>query len=374
MIAAVIIFLSSCMKETNLPGEMTPEESISEKQQTGNTVGYVYTLSNQVSGNEVLVYARSSSGHLTPAGAYSSGGNGTGTGLGNQGAVVLSADYAWLLAVNPGSNTISSFRVAGDMLELVSTVSSGGMEPISLTIYGNYVYVLNAGGTGNISGFTLTASGMLQPINNSTRPLSSGASAPAQISFVNEGSSVVITEKATNLIISYSIDASGIPGMMHSLASAHPTPFGFAAGNHGYIYVSEAAGGMAAISSVSSYHISSTGVITLVDGPEMAGQTAACWVVLTNNDKYIYVTNTGSNNISSFSTDRAGGLSVVEATAAPSISMPIDAALSNNSKYLYVLNSGTDVITAYTVDNSGGLTSLQMIPGIPDGATGLAAK
>src|SRR5262245_49453903 len=51
--------------------------------------GAAYTMTNAVP-NAVIVYDRSSSGLLTQAGAFATGGNGTGTGLGNQGGVVLS--------------------------------------------------------------------------------------------------------------------------------------------------------------------------------------------------------------------------------------------------------------------------------------------
>jgi 6-phosphogluconolactonase len=373
LIAASSMFFFSCMKETHNPmGDQVTGSSARPVKE--NVVGYVYTLSNQVAANSVLVYTRSSTGQINAAGSYSTGGAGTGTGLGNQGAIFLSEDNNWLLTVNPGSNSIASMKVSGDALQLISTVPSGGIMPVSITMYNGYVYVLNAGGTGNISGFTLQADGTLMALAGSTRPLSTTASAPAQISFTGNGTAVVITEKATNTITTYTIDASGMPGAMHTLVSVNPTPFGFAVGSNGIIYVSEAAGGAPGASSVSSYMVSAGGMISLIDGPVMAGQTAACWVVLSNNEKYVYATNTGSNNISSFGADAYGNLDVLQAAAAPSFTAPIDASLSNNSKFLYVLNSGTDAITVFTVGTDGSLSPLQTVPGVPDGATGLAAK
>jgi 6-phosphogluconolactonase len=88
--------------------------------------------------------------------------------LGNQGAVVLSNDHKWLLAVNAGSNDISVFQVEDSGLTLTDLVPSGGTEPISVTIYKDLVYVLNDGGldgdTANISGFQLNSSGELTPL------------------------------------------------------------------------------------------------------------------------------------------------------------------------------------------------------------------
>lgn len=375
-IAAITVGLFSCQKENHLSVDDPAIASVAAKGMNENIVGHVYTASNQVAGNQVLAYNRSAAGTLTFSGSFATGGTGAGGGLGNQGALVLSENNDWLLVVNAGSNTISSMRVSGNSLILESMINSGGIRPISVTLNNNIVYVLNAGGSGNITGFTLHADGSLQPIAGSTRPLSSVNADAAQISFVSGGNSVAVTEKATNKIITYLIDAMGIPGAMHMLNSVNATPFGFAVGENGILYVSEAAGGAPGASTVSSYQINSSGVISLIDGPISAAQTAACWVVLTNNGKYVYATNTGSGNISSFLTDDTGELSVLSAIAAPTGmgSAPIDAALSNNSKFLYVLNAGNETISAFVVSNNGSLTHLQNIPGLPDGATGLAAK
>jgi 6-phosphogluconolactonase len=374
-LAVTSLLLAACQKELK---DASAEGPMAEHTTAGlnkGTAGQVYTLSNGANANEVLVYNRTAGGQLSFADAYATGGAGTGSGLGSQGAVTLSEDNRWLLAVNAGSNSVSSFRVTDKTLQLVSTVSSGGTTPKSVTVYNNLVYVLNAGGSGNISGFQLESDGTLEPLAGSTRPLSSAASDPAQVSFTSDGSAMVVTEKATNTIVSYIVTEAGTPGAMHLLASANATPFGFVVGGNGIIYVSEAAGGAPGASTVSAYQVSSSGVISLVDGPVSAGQTAACWVVVTNNGKYVYATNTGSHTVSAFRADNSGDLSVLEAAipTAPGL-VPIDAALSVNSRFLYVLNSGTESIGVFTVDNDGSLAHIMEVTGLPDGAVGLAAK
>jgi len=372
------LFFLSCKKEI---GSSVTDEIAAVKKSSVNSeakaavTGYVYTLSNQVAGNQVLVYSRSATGDINFLSSYSTGGNGTGGGLGNQGAVALSENNNVVLAVNPGSNSVASFAVSGGSLQLKSTVSSGGVMPVSITIYNDLVYVLNAGGSGNISGFRLHDDGSLISIAGSAKPLSSSSAGAAQVSFVNDGTVLAITEKMTNKIITYTIDAMGKPEVMHSINSSTPTPFGFAVGKQGIIYVSEAAGGAPDISAMSSYHINENGMIQLIDGSVGAGQTAACWVVITNNGKYIYDSNTGSSNVSSFTTDN-GDLGVLQAVAGATGagSSPIDAALSVNSKFLYVLSSGTSTISVFEVGNDGSLTSLQTMTGVPVGATGLATK
>ena len=379
--AVTALSLAACQKQSKilLPETNSIDEAAitsTNNSEFGNgNVKHVYTLSNQVSGNAVLDYVRASDGKLTYSNAYATGGTGTGGGLGNQGAVILTEDDDnVLLAVNPGSNSISSFKVSSNGLQLKSTVNSGGMRPVSITQHNDIVYVLNAGGAGNISGFKLS-NNKLTPIANSERALSSSASGAAQISFVNEGRVLVVTEKATNKIITYTVNEWGIAGTMHFITSANATPFGFDAGKNGNIFVSEAAGGAAGASTLSSYRVYNNGVITLTEGPVGANQSAACWVVITDNGKYAYTTNTASNNISNFNVSRnTGNLSVNTAIAATTDMGPIDAALSNNSKYLYIVNAGSHSIGAYAIANNGSLSSVQTIAGLPVGATGLAAR
>lgn len=365
-----VLLLLACQKDMPVSGEDTMAESLTASKLQANPSGYVYSLSNEVSGNRVLLYTTGKDGDLTFMNGYPAGGTGTGMGLGNQGAIAMQEDL--LLAVNPGSNTVSSFSLSHGVPQLVSTVSSGGTRPVSVTIHNNLVYVLN-GGSSNISGFTLGANYSLAPIPNSSRPLSAANAGPAQVSFVAGGWALAITEKATNKITTYTVNANGTPGAMHTLTSANTTPFGFAVGKAGYIYVSEAAGGAPGASTVSSYYINNSGMISLADGPVSAGQTAACWVVMTNNGKYVYATNTGSNNITSFVAGAGGSLDVSEAVAGLGAA-PLDAAMNRNSKLLFVLNSGDHSISAFSVSHDGDLTQVDNITGVPPAATGLVAK
>ena len=120
-----------------------------------HSAGSVYTLTNSPAGNAVAVFERAKDGTLTPNGTYPTGGVGTGSNLGSQGALILSENGHSLFAVNAGSNTISQFRVTHDGLEWQATVPSGGATPTSLTQHGHVLYVLNAGGAGNITGFVV---------------------------------------------------------------------------------------------------------------------------------------------------------------------------------------------------------------------------
>ena len=159
---SLTLLFAACQKEKNqLPEEVnSPLKSISEESENGDELARsgsrrVYALTNATTGNEVIIYDRSSNGMLTYSGNCASGGNGSGGGLGNQDGLILSNEGEILLAINAGSNSISSFNVNSNGIALRSTVSSGGTLPVSITQHDDMVFVLNGGGTNNISGFKL---------------------------------------------------------------------------------------------------------------------------------------------------------------------------------------------------------------------------
>ncbi len=335
----------------------------------------VYTMSNASSGNAVLAFEQRGD-TLVPAGSFPTQGVGSGGGLGNQGAIVLSDDGETLLAVNAGSDEVSVFRVRADGLILADKVSSGGVRPISIAVHEDWVYVLNAGGsgTGNITGFVLTSRETLKPIPGSTRPLSGPATAPAQIEFNPEGDTLVVTEKATKIIDTYTVDDDGIATGPVSQPSNGVTPFGFSFNKRGVLIVSEAFGGAPNASAVSSYALRN-GALTLLSGSVPDFQSAVCWIVITKNGKFAYGSNTGSNNISSYRVGRDGTLTLLATVAASTGAAPIDMALRGNSKFLYVLNATAGSIEVFRVDRGNGqLTPVTSVSGLPAGANGLVAR
>ncbi len=348
--------------------------------------GAVYILTNQVE-NAVAVFSLSAHGALTPAGEFPTGGAGDpvpqGTDpatdpLASQGALILGQGNQFLFAVNAGSNQISVLRVASTGLTLVGVFDSGGVRPISLTLHENLLYVLNEGGTPNITGFTVGDDGTLTPLAGSTQPLIGDTAAdPAQVSFNPDGTLLVVTEKAGNRIDTYTVDENGLPSAPIDNPSNGMTPFGFAFNNPGFLIVSEAFGGTPNASAASSYSASEDGTLSVVSGSVANSQTASCWVVTTNNGKSAFVSNTGSSTISSYQVGAGDGtLTLLNPIAADTgaNSAPIDMALNNSSHFLFVLLGGSQAVASYRVERDGTLTLVDTEGGLPLGAQGIAAK
>lgn len=344
------------------------------KSRNGDTV---YTLTNSASGNQVALFDRANDGSLTPDGLVDTGGLGTGGGLGSQGAVVLAGKY--LLAVNAGSDSISLFSVGkGGDLELRDVEPSGGDMPISVTVDGNLVYVLNAGAPENITGFRIWDNNLV-PIQGSTRPLSGSGVGPAQVEFSPGGNKLVVTEKATNKIDIYFVGWFGYAWGPVVHDSVGQTPFGFAFSDRSTIVVSEAFGGTPDASAVSSYELSRWGGdLEVVTPSAPTTETAACWIVISKNGKYAYTSNTGSGSITGYRIGHDGSLTILDADGktgeAPAGSATIDMAVSGNGKFLHALNGGTNTITTFRINHDGSLTDLGSVDSQSTTAVGLASQ
>jgi 6-phosphogluconolactonase len=345
-------------------------------------IGAVYTMTNASDGNAVLMFNRDRRGELTPAGEYLTEGLGTGAGLGNQGAVILDPSNRWLFVVNPGSNDISVFAVEEEGLTLVDRASSNGDVPISLTYSHNLLYVLNAGGSvgdsDTITGFTVADDGKLTAIPGSTRQLSADSVGPAQIQFNSDGDLLVVSEKGTNMIDTYTVDSLGNPGAPMSQFSVGPTPFGFAFGKRDQLFVSEAAGGAVGQGTVTSYEVLENGTLDVIDPSVSTTETAACWVVVSNDGRFAYTTNTGSGTVSGYAISFGGRLKLLDRKGRTGRtgrnSAPIDMSLSNDGHNLYTLNSGNASISVFSVKRDGRLVRMHAQWNLPATANGLAAR
>jgi 6-phosphogluconolactonase (cycloisomerase 2 family) len=334
-----------------------------------NSPGAVYTLTNSPAGNAVVAYSRAADGTLTMQGTFPTGGSGTGSGLGSQGAVVLSDDGRQLFAVNAGSNSISLFAVSPDGLELRATAPSGGVRPISLTVRGNLLYAVNAGGAGNISGLVVGRDS-LTPLAGSTEPLGAGSAGPAQVAFSPDGSALVVTEKASSTIDVYPVGLDGRAGAPVVSPSTGGTPFGFDFDNRGHLLVSNAAG------SASSYALSGAGA-SVISGAVATHQGAPCWLVASKNGRYAYTANAAAGTISGFAVGHDGSLMLLDASGATGTlgptSHPLDEAVSNNGQYLYNLTDGLHTISTFAIAEDGSLALTGSVA-VPTGAAGLAAR
>jgi 6-phosphogluconolactonase (cycloisomerase 2 family) len=240
--------------------------------------------------------------------------------------------------------------------------------PTSIAIRNGLVLVLNAGEPNNVSGFLLGPQGRLYPIPGFTRPLSAAQTSPAQVGFSHDGDTIIVTERATNLISTFSLDDSGLEGPFLT-PSAGPTPFGFAVGSRNTVLVSEAGAGGGA----STYRVERDR-LTPVSSALMTGQRAACWAVMTPDGRFGYVSNAGTGNISGFVIARDGSAALLDSDGITAVTggNPTDMAMSDDGRYLYARVANLGTIAAFRVTRDGSLKVLPSLAGTPAGLAGLA--
>jgi 6-phosphogluconolactonase len=325
--------------------------------------GAVYAMTNAAGDNQVVIFNRDAKGMLTLVGSVSTEGLGSGGGLdplASQGALVLSQDHRWLLAVNAGSNEISAFRVKPDGLELVDKVDSGGDFPVSLAIFQDLVYILNAGGMSpNITGLALDHRGRLIRLNDSTRSLGTGAF--SQVGFDPRGQNLVITDRDENEILVFSVDRRGLPSMEPVTSMSNGiAPFAFIFDELGHLLVAEAGSG-----AVSSYDILRDDSLRVISPSVANNQTATCWIS-GRMPGYVFTANTGSQTISAYSLQARengkGKLVLLDETAG-SGNRPIDMDISDNGRFLYALDPGSETIDIFAIGADGSLSNLGTMPG-----------
>ncbi len=320
----------------------------------------VATISNQTSGNMLELFDVQSNGMLTSAGTLATGGIGTGGGLGSQGGVAYDSDSGILAAVNAGDNTVSIFVKHGHNLQMTSRVSSHGFRPVSVTVRHNVLFVLNQGDANHassIQGFNVYNGGAYA-LPGSWSGLSDTYTNPAQVSFSPNGRNLVVTEKGTNKIGVFEVSERGQIWGRRYFDSEGATPFGFAFDKRGDLFVTEAFGGAANASAVSSYQKLPNGMLQTVSASVPTTQTAACWAVASPDNKFVFAANAGSGTISTYSIGVHGIIELAGNSTPIPGSTPVDMAISDNGKFVYLLGAGIPGVVTFSVANDGTLTKI----------------
>ena len=367
----------------------------------GQTGGGLYLMTNSGEENAVRYFLKDETGELVHQGSYSTGGLGSGitdhsffNPLGSQSSLILSPDQQWLFCVNAGSDEISVFRV-GPEPELVDTAQSGGSFPVSLAFSRGVLYVLNAGGEANLTGFRVDRGGILSRIISSTRALDlefkeeppDTETTPAQIGFSPGGDYLIVTLKQgreadlASEILVYAVGRDDLPAAEPAvIVSQAEQAFGFAFDLWGHLAVAETGG------SVSSYQITDDGGLEAISSRVRNGEEGTAWIARNGpTGRYLYAANYKSGTLTGYLSDGNGELTllnsggVTEDVGRSSTRYPSGLAASGDGRYLYVLNRSTrsreteSSVNVFGVEEDGQLDYLDEINDLDQTAQGLAA-
>jgi 6-phosphogluconolactonase (cycloisomerase 2 family) len=206
------------------------------------------------------------------------------------------------------------------------------------------------------------------------------------VQFSPDGQLILVTQKTTNVLLTpeNAIDAFavGTDGYATPMpirnASFGLRPFSLAFRADGTLVVVEAFNAAPNMSAASSYQVNPDGTIMVISGSVANGQTDTCWVVITPDGRFAFVSNFGSGTISSYSVGPDGSLALLQGSAAflGAMSQPVDISLSADGQFLYQLLRGPGAVAAFRIEADGSLAPLGVVAGglpLADGISGLAS-
>ena len=342
----------------------------------------VYAMTNNATKNEVLVFAQGNDGTFRSTGSFATGGRGSGgvsDPLESQGSLTISDDHSLLFAVNAGSGTVSSFRVVGDRLVLADQQPTDGTEPVSVAQHGHFVYVLNQGGDGGVAIFTVDDNGHLREVPNSTTLLSATGLGGASIGVSGDGQQLAVVERLSDNIDIFHILPNGTLSAITTTPDSNPGGFSAVFSKGGQLLVSETGpSGVPNGSTISSFTVNGNATLTPISNAVPTEGAANCWLAITPNGKWVYTSNSGSDNISGFNVAQNGVLTPIGSgivAAIPGGSHNVDIAVSGDSKFVFTQDTAAGTIGVWSVNTDGTLKEVDLIPGLPklSGTNGLAA-
>jgi hypothetical protein len=203
--------------------------------------------------------------------------------LASQGSLVFDAARRLLFAVNAGSGTLSVLSANGRNVSLQQVVNTGGAFPDSVAVYGNLVYVLNAGGPGSVTGYQIFGDHLF-PLPGSSRSLGLSNSSPpnflqspGQVGFSPNGAELLVTTKSTtNSVDVFPVGPGGqLSATPTMTADASNVPFSFTFTPHDQLVLAEAGP-----SALHTFSLAPGGTLTSLSASVGDGQAALCWVTL----------------------------------------------------------------------------------------------
>lgn len=255
---------------------------------------------------------------------------------------------------NEGGSSLSAFKLDPDSGALTAVSGSpftSGNAPRALgtNSTGDFLYSANlgnAGANGGVSGWVVGSGGALTAMNGS--PFLATASY-GSIAVDPQARFVFAGHATTAEIQGFTIaSGSGVLTGMGGTTGTTGNPIRMAEDPTGkFLYVAEGASG------VDVFTISSGGALSNVQNVPLGGANG---VAVTS--KYVYVAD-AVTGVNAYSIDTNSGQLTAIGTALAAGTSPSNVAVAPNGRYVYVTNSGSNDVSGYTVDaTTGALTSM----------------
>ncbi len=183
-----------------------------------------------------------------------------------------------------------------------------------------------------------------------------------------------MTERGTDSISSFPVQPDGSLGMIQTIPSSGPTPYGFAFTRGGTLVVTEAFRAEKGAAAASTYSVNGA-TITPVTMSVGNGRSEICWAVVTPDDRFAFTTNFADGAVSRYAIAADGRLTLEDPAAGISVDGRPglrDEALTADGRYLYAIDTDTGSIVGWAVDRAGSLLLIGSWGGLPATVAGLA--
>lgn len=384
LFASPLLFASCQKVNGHLPGNKIEADIV-----------YLETNDFSNQNNALLAYVNTGDGHLLPLPGSPFLTNGEGVGnlaqmLGPEDSdsqLKITSDGKFLLAINPGTNTIAVFQIGEDgLLTPVpgSPFPSGGQTPSSIEIKGKYVFVVNKSTdfshtitqAPNYTTFTIDNNGKLAPVAGSTLVTTVGSS-PSQALLSNDGKFLFGSDWLGFMLMPPAGTLRSFTIHEGKLTTVAGTPYILPAADGGALglwqnpksntlYV-----GFPVAGKVGVFNINPSSGALSFETAVTAG-AAACWIRNNKEGDRMYVLNSGENTVGVYNTSNPKAPVLLNKLtlkySGPNYTLPggptfttsedFSINFSPNGKYLYVVSQYTN--PDFTVGNFNYLHALSV--------------
>jgi len=303
--------------------------------------------------------------------------------------MTVSSNGFFAYVTNSRANNVTAFRVSTEGALLLVPPTPANPNPaavdaapsaLAISPDTKHLYVAN-NGNDTMTAFNIEAAGALTLIPQTagnTNPVTVNGADPSSIAIPQSGKFLYAANSGSNDVTAFSIGATGLVSRIApSGANANPISTGgkvpkdvAISPNGSFLYVANSGS-----DNLTVFQIGTNGLLTLVPpagsnpNPVSTGGTTPNALMISLDGRFLYVAN-GGGNVSAFTIGGDGLLTLVLNSAGnlnpvSAGTNPIALTMSPDGRFLYVANQGGRV-SAYTVNTeTGSLTPLTALVGNP---------
>ena len=265
---------------------------------------------------------------------------------------------------------VSAFRIdaATGGLTFLNRVSAQGVRPNQVVVdpSGRIAVSVNYG-TGNLAAYKVLPDGALAEAfyidQHAGPPLSPRQRGPKAhgVEFSRNGRFMYAAELGLDRVYGYRVDAAkgtitpGNPAYVETHAGAGPRRLQLSPSG-GFLYVNHETDSEVSVFAVDGASLKEVQVISTLPAGYSGSNTTA-EIIISPDDRFLYVSNRGHDSIAVFAIDKASGRLILKTDTPAGGRTPRNLRLDPTAGFLFSSNEGDGTITVFKIDRATGLLS-----------------